>query len=300
MPKKLRIYQISEGYCYNSDTLFLWDFLRTYLRSNARVLDIGSGSGILGLLCARESRIKLFGIEKQKEYVLLSTKNALINQLEACFIFGECELLLSKTNMESFSINRSIGLDNIIKNNAKPRLKSDEYILSSQSISTKCLWQSFDVVISNPPFYNSCMTHSQNRLKAEARQNNFLPLDMLLSCANRMLKPNGRLFFCYSALNLSLLMTLIVEHGLSVNSMRFVFSRLDRDATLVLIYARKFSMVKKNNTQVHILPPLITHVGPNQKDNSNEVIDIYSRADTYSIKVNWNDVIWDKLLDIDI
>lgn len=295
MLKRLSIYQISEGYCYNSDTLFLWDFLRKYLRTNIKVLDIGSGSGILGLLCARESRIRLFGIERQREYFLLSTKNALINRLEACFILGECELLLNEANMESFSVKRSIGLYDIAKDNVQSRFNNNEYIVLNENVSTRYLWQNFDIVISNPPFYDSCITHSQDRLKSEARQNNFLPLDMLLACASRVLKPNGRLFFCYSALNLSLIMALIVEHGLVIDSMRFVYPRLDRDATLVLIYARK-SRATKNNTQVHICPPLITHIGTNQKDNSSEVLDIYSRATTYSIKVNLRDVLWDRLL----
>ncbi len=280
--KKLRIYQITEGYCYNSDTLFLWDFLRPYLRANAKVLDIGSGSGILGLLCARDCNIKLFGIERQREYVLLSVKNALSNDISACFLAGSCELFLDKTSIESFCIDY---------NTERTKL----YSLKG-SLATQSLWQSFDMVVSNPPFYDSSL-HSQNRLKAEARQSSFLPLENLLESTRKILKPNGKMFFCYPSSNLATLMLLLMQYGLSVDSVRFVYPRLDKEATLALIYAKKNSNSKKCNTQIHVLPPLITHIGHNQKDNSQEVQNIYSRASTCSIKVNWSDIIWEKLLD---
>jgi len=45
----LFIYQEKGGYCYNSDTLFLYDFIcKKGIRGN--VLDVGCGCGILGLL----------------------------------------------------------------------------------------------------------------------------------------------------------------------------------------------------------------------------------------------------------
>ena len=48
--KLLRIYQITQGYCYNSDSLFLWNFIMPHLHNGDKVLEIGSGSGIIGLL----------------------------------------------------------------------------------------------------------------------------------------------------------------------------------------------------------------------------------------------------------
>ncbi|MFG5109162.1 methyltransferase, partial [Campylobacter lari] len=55
--KLLRLYQLEDGYCYNSYSLFLYDFATLFLKNNSQILDIVSGSGILGLLCARDYSI---------------------------------------------------------------------------------------------------------------------------------------------------------------------------------------------------------------------------------------------------
>ena len=52
------LYQPLNGYCYNSDTHFLFNFicknLEKYKNISGELLDIGSGSGILGLLVAKK------------------------------------------------------------------------------------------------------------------------------------------------------------------------------------------------------------------------------------------------------
>ena len=58
------LYQPTNGYCYNSDTHFLYNFivenLKKYKNIKGELLDIGSGSGILGLLVAKNfEKIKL-------------------------------------------------------------------------------------------------------------------------------------------------------------------------------------------------------------------------------------------------
>ena len=81
--KLLRIYQLQDGYCYNSDTLFLFDFAKNFLRNHIKLLDIGSGSGILGLLCARFFQIDLSLVEKDLHASFLARKNAKTNGISA-------------------------------------------------------------------------------------------------------------------------------------------------------------------------------------------------------------------------
>jgi len=76
------IYQYKDGYCYNSDTIFLYDFALGF-KPKGLLLDIGSGTGILGLLIARDTKIKLHSLEIQEEYIFLSQKNAKINDIES-------------------------------------------------------------------------------------------------------------------------------------------------------------------------------------------------------------------------
>lgn len=81
--------QLKDGYRYNSDTLFLYDFI-CELRPKGRVLDVGCGCGILGLLLKRDfNKISLYGIDKQPINVKISAFNAEKNGLEAEFFEGD-------------------------------------------------------------------------------------------------------------------------------------------------------------------------------------------------------------------
>lgn len=80
---ELYLFQYKDGYRYNSDSLVLYDFI-SKLQPNGNVLDVGSGSGILGLLLKRDfSTISLTQIEVQKRHQLLTSKSAEYNKLES-------------------------------------------------------------------------------------------------------------------------------------------------------------------------------------------------------------------------
>ena len=76
------LYQPESGYCYNSDSLYLYDFINSF-KPKGDVLDVGVGCGIVGLLVARDNpKVKLEGVEKQKAFVEYATHNARINNIE--------------------------------------------------------------------------------------------------------------------------------------------------------------------------------------------------------------------------
>jgi tRNA1(Val) A37 N6-methylase TrmN6 len=75
------LYQPQEGYCYNSDSVFLSDFIN-YFKPKGRVLDVGAGCGIVGLLVARQNpKIELEAVEKQDIFVEYATINARVNMI---------------------------------------------------------------------------------------------------------------------------------------------------------------------------------------------------------------------------
>jgi len=77
----MRLYQPQEGYCYNSDSLYLYDFVNR-LKPKGKVLDVGAGCGIVGLLVARDNKkVELEAVEKQKLFVPYAKKNAQENQI---------------------------------------------------------------------------------------------------------------------------------------------------------------------------------------------------------------------------
>jgi tRNA1Val (adenine37-N6)-methyltransferase len=73
------LHQPESGYCYNSDSLFLYDFINQF-QPKGRVLDVGAGCGIVGLLVARDNeKVELEAVEKQEIFVEYAKKNAQVN-----------------------------------------------------------------------------------------------------------------------------------------------------------------------------------------------------------------------------
>ncbi len=78
----MTLYQPESGYCYNSDSLFLYDFIDSF-NPRGRVLDVGAGCGIVGLLVARDNKkVSLEAVEKYAPFVPYARKNANENEIE--------------------------------------------------------------------------------------------------------------------------------------------------------------------------------------------------------------------------
>lgn len=71
----IRLYQLKDGYCYNSDSLFLFAFASQFLKKRASLLDVGCGCGILGALCMRDFDCELTMVEKSRESATLAQIN---------------------------------------------------------------------------------------------------------------------------------------------------------------------------------------------------------------------------------
>ncbi|NPA04256.1 MAG: methyltransferase [Epsilonproteobacteria bacterium] len=83
------IYQPLKGYCYNSDTIFFYDFLKEFpLKGD--ILDVGTGSGILALLVARDfKKVKVSAIELQDHFFNYAKINAKANNLKIEVLKGD-------------------------------------------------------------------------------------------------------------------------------------------------------------------------------------------------------------------
>ncbi|QOY55499.1 methyltransferase [Candidatus Sulfurimonas marisnigri] len=76
------LYQPESGYCYNSDSVFLYDFISSF-KPRGRVLDVGAGCGVVGLLVARDNpKVELEAVEKQDVFIKYATINARVNKIE--------------------------------------------------------------------------------------------------------------------------------------------------------------------------------------------------------------------------
>lgn len=148
-----KLYQSPSGYCFTTDSVFLSACVRA--TSNERVLEIGSGSGVISFLIAgKTDALEIVGIEIQKRLYEMSLRS----------------LELNKLNDRVKFINGDIRT---IKN-----------VLPAGS---------FDVVVSNPPYqiHNSKDELSEKEIcKTEV----LCSLKDLLTATKRLLKYGGRFY----------------------------------------------------------------------------------------------------------
>jgi tRNA1(Val) A37 N6-methylase TrmN6 len=236
--KTLNLYQPLNGYCYNSDTHFLYNFicknLEIYKNIQGELLDIGSGSGILGLLVARDyKKLKLNQCEIQESFQFLTQKNSDINDIENT---------LHKGSILDYTFDKE-----------------------------------FDYVVSNPPFYHGDVIKSENESLKIARYNDSMPLDKFIFKTAKILKQNGKFFFCYDAKQLDKIVEYIGKTNLNMEAIQFLHPNATKEASLVMVYARIGSKSK-----LKILPPMIMF--EKNGDFKDEVNAIYDKCSTHSIK----------------
>ena len=234
------LYQPSNGYCYNSDTHFLYNFiienLKKYKNIKGELLDIGSGSGILGLLVAKTlGKVNLNQCEIQEIFQFFTQKNSSTNEIES---------KLYKGSFEELNFDKK-----------------------------------FDICVSNPPFYHSDVVKSENESLKIARYNDSLPLEVFIKKTSTILKSDGKFFFCYDVKQINEILLILNKYKFNLEALQFVHPNESKDATLILVYAKKSS---KSLTK--ILKPLI--VFDKESNFTQEVQDIYKKSSTHSIKVN--------------
>ena len=85
---KLFLYQSPNGYRYNSDSIFLYDFARRF-KIKGNILDIGCGVGILTLLLAKDFKANYYIVEKQEQMLKYAKKNFEVNNLKVNTFLGD-------------------------------------------------------------------------------------------------------------------------------------------------------------------------------------------------------------------
>ncbi len=195
------LYQPSKGYCFNSDSVFLYQFISAFVplknRKQKQFLDVGCGVGIVGMLLQKEFGIKLTSIDKQESMIFYAEKNAAANKLDTTILRGD--------------------------------------------FLTHAFEKRFDFIVSNPPFYHSDVIQSDDEHLNTSRYNHHLPLKEFIAKAAKLLKHQGRFIFCYDAKQVDELIFHLKQNGLNIEALQFVHPKADKEAKLVFICARDCS-----------------------------------------------------------
>ncbi len=202
---RLKILQKKEGYRFSIDAILLSQFAS--LRKDEKVMDLGTGCGILPLLLSKTAKGSIFvGVEIQKTLAECATKNVHLNHLE----------------------------DRI-------SILCQDYRQLRGSFPPG----SFDVVLSNPP-YRRARTGRLNPSteKAIARHEIKGTLKDLLSIASYLLCNKGRGYFIFPASRAIDLLVGLRHERLEPKRVQFVYPRAGEPAKFLLVESIKSSGVE--------------------------------------------------------
>lgn len=78
----LKIIQNKNGFCFGMDSVLLSDFAKN-IKPNTKVIDLGTGTGILPiLLSAKTKASKIVGIEIQEDVANMANRSVELNNLQ--------------------------------------------------------------------------------------------------------------------------------------------------------------------------------------------------------------------------
>ncbi|MFK4785706.1 tRNA1(Val) (adenine(37)-N6)-methyltransferase [Fusobacterium sp. MFO224] len=203
------IYQYKNGFRFSVDPLLLVDFFNG--NPDKKILDIGSGCGIIPILLAKKKNMKnITGIEIQKKSFELFQKN------------------LKENNLQD-KVRTVLGDINNFKEG-----------------------NSFDYIISNPPYMNlDGKKISDNENKKISRHEICLNLSSFAKNCKRLLKPRGEIFLVHRSFRFLEIVREFENLGLSISNVKFVYFNRASNSNLVLIQASKGRKCMPN-----FLPPL--------------------------------------------
>ena len=200
LPGGQKILQSEDGYRYSIDPFLLASFAS--LPAGARVVDLGSGSGVISLLLSQKDQAaKVVGLELQDALVERSRRTVALNGFQ-----DRVEIVQGDV----------------------------------RALPTSLMPGSFDVVVSNPPYRTVGSGRlALGDERAHARHELAGGLVDFLTAASSLLKPGGRFFIIYLAERLPELMAEMRRLKLEPKRLRMVSSRAGDEARLILVEGLK-------------------------------------------------------------
>lgn len=203
--ERIKVVQKKSGYRFSVDAILLSQFCR--IRKDEKVIDLGTGCGILPLLLSHQTNAHSFvGVEIQAGLAELAKRNVLLNRLQ-----------------DRISI-----------------LQND-----FRKLKTIFPPGSFQVVLSNPP-YRKYRTGRVNPIqeKAIARHEIRGTLEDLISAASYLLQPKGRCYVIFPAPRSIDLLLALRNRKLEPKRLQFVYPRPHEEANFILTESIKASGVE--------------------------------------------------------
>lgn len=191
-----KIIQNEKKFCFGMDAVLLSGFAR--VKEAERVLDMGTGTGIIPILLAGKTQGRHFtGLEIQRESADMAMRSVQINHLEERISIIEGDIREADTLFGAAS---------------------------------------FDVITCNPPYMTG--QHglvNPNQPKAIARHEICCTLEDVIRQASRLVRPGGRFYLVHRPFRLAEIMNVMISYKLEPKRMRLVYPFADREPNMVLL-----------------------------------------------------------------
>ncbi|MBO5197154.1 MAG: tRNA1(Val) (adenine(37)-N6)-methyltransferase [Lachnospiraceae bacterium] len=195
-----RIIQNTGKFCFGMDAVLLSGFAK--VKDGERVLDLGTGTGIIPILLEAKTNGRHFtALEIQEESADMARRSVRINGQQ------------DKIEVVTGDIREASGVFGAA---------------------------SFDVVTTNPPYMNN--SHglvNPDMPKAIARHELLCSLEDVIREAAKVLKPNGRFYMVHRPFRLVQIIRLMAEYKLEPKRMKLVQPYQDKEPNMVLIEGLK-------------------------------------------------------------
>lgn len=197
----LKIIQNKNGFCFGMDSVLLSDFAKE-IKKNSTILDMGTGTGILGiLLSAKTQDTKITGVEIQPEVAEMARRSVQLNHLEERITIA-CE-----------------------------DVKKLKEIYEAGS---------FDAIVTNPPYKKKGTGGiNENETKLISRHEITANLEDFISMASYLLKDQGSIYIVHRPERLADIMINLRKYKLEPKNIKFVHPNQEKEPNLILVKATK-------------------------------------------------------------
>lgn len=194
--KGYEIIQNPDKFCFGMDAVLLANFAR--IKKGDKVLDLGTGTGIIPILLAAKTQGKQFvGLEIQEESADMARRSICHNHLT------------EKVEIVTGDIKEAANIFGPV---------------------------SFDVITTNPPYMiGNHGIENANNTKAIARHEVLCNLDDILRESAKILGHGGKFFMVHRPFRLAEIFAKMIKYGIEPKRMRMVHPYIDKEPNMVLI-----------------------------------------------------------------
>lgn len=198
--KGYKIIQKEKGFRFGMDAVLLSDFAS--VKKGGRVLDLGTGTGILPILMEAKTEGSYFaGLEIQKDMAEMADRSVKLNHLEQKIEIVEGDI------------------------------REASAIFSHDS---------FDVITSNPPYMiGNHGLKNPEEAKAIARHEVLCRFSDISMAARKLLKNKGVLYLVHRSFRLAEILNQLSKDGLEPKRIRFVHPYQEKESNIFLLEAVK-------------------------------------------------------------